>query len=104
MVNPYHGEVALTVDDQELTMRLSLGSLASLEAAMDEDSLLSLVERFETGQFKTRDLTMLLVAGLNGGGWQGSESELLAAHIKGGPLAAAKAAGQLLSVTFGMPE
>jgi len=104
MVNPYHGEVALTLDGEEHPMRLSLGSLAALEASMGDDSLLSMVERFESGQFKTADLCQLLLAGLQGAGWQGDESDLLKARIEGGPVGAARAAGQLLSVTFGMPE
>ena len=84
-------------------MRLSLGSLAALEAKMNEDSLMSLVVRFEKGEFKTMDLITLLTAGLNGAGWQGDADDLLAAEIDGGPLGAARAAGALLSVTFGAP-
>ena len=49
MANPYFGEVALTFDGKTLPMRLSLGALAELESEMKEDSLLSLVQRFENG-------------------------------------------------------
>lgn len=104
MANPYHGEVCITLNDEALPMRLSLGSLATIEAEMEEDSLMSLVERFESGRFKTSDLTLLLFAGLAGAGWTGTKEDLLAAHIDGGPIGAARSAGELLRVTFGMPE
>ncbi|GLQ34057.1 hypothetical protein GCM10007939_03400 [Amylibacter marinus] len=104
MVNPYRGECALTLNGVSHPMRLSLGSLAELECAMKDDSLLSMVQRFETGKFKTQDLIQLLSAGLRGAGWQGSEADLLKAEVEGGPLGAAKAAGLLLKITFGLPE
>lgn len=104
MGNPYRGEVALVVNGEQHVMRLSLGSLATLEAQMNEDSLMSLVERFEAGNFKTMDLITLLCTGLKGGGWNGTVDDLLGAEIEGGPLGAARAAGALLSVTFGAPQ
>ncbi len=102
-MNPYRGEVSLTIDGHVHLMRLSLGSLAALETQMNEDSLTSMVERFENGEFKTHDLITLLTAGLRGGGWDGNADDLLNGEIEGGPLAAARAAGALLSVTFGSP-
>jgi hypothetical protein len=102
-MNPYRGEVSLIIDGHLHLMRLSLGSLAALETQMNEDSLTSMVERFENGEFKTHDLITLLTAGLRGGGWDGNGDDLLNGEIEGGPLAAARAAGSLLSVTFGSP-
>jgi hypothetical protein len=46
----------------------------------------------------------LIVAGLRGGGWRGSAADLLRAEIKGGPLAAARAAAELLARAFALPE
>ncbi len=68
MVNPYRGEVLLELDGQEYVLRLSLGVLAELEESLGVGSLLALVERFENGEFSTRDLLALLAAGLKGGG------------------------------------
>lgn len=104
MVNPWRGEVALVIDGEPRVMRLTLGALAELEAGLESGSLVALVERFETGQFSTRDVLALIVAGLRGGGWSGQASDLMQANIDGGPLKAAKAAAELLSRAFMMPE
>jgi hypothetical protein len=104
MSNPYRGEVSLTLNGQAHAMRLSLGALASMEAQMEADSLMALVERFESGAFKTVDLTVLLFAGLQGAGWDGCHDDLCNAQIEGGIVQAAKLAGQLLRITFGSPE
>jgi len=104
MANPYRGEVRLTVGGQELDMRLSLGALVELEEALGADSLLGLVERFESGAFSARDLLTLLAAGLKGAGWHGTLADLRAAEIEGGPVAAAQAAARLLAVSFALPD
>ena len=104
MVNPYRGEVSVTLDGQVLPMRLSLGALAELEESLDCKNLVGFVERFEAGQFKTQDIIVLLFHGLRCAGWSGSKGDLMKSTIEGGPLAAAKAAGQLLRVTFSLPE
>ena len=101
MANPYFGEVALTFDGKTLPMRLSLGALAELESEMKEDSLLSLVQRFENGSFKTADIIDLLFAGLRGAGWDGTKDDLMQADLQGGPLQAAKLAAVLLQRSFG---
>ena len=46
----------------------------------------------------------LIVAGLRGGGWQGGPGDLLGAEIEGGPVAAARAAAELLARAFALPE
>ena len=104
MANPWRGEVELTVDGEPRVMRLTLAALAELEARLKSESLIELIERFEAGGFRVRDLIALLAAGLNGGGWRVSEADLVAACIDGGPLAAAQAAAQLLKVTFTLPD
>lgn len=103
MVNRFRGEVALSLDGQAHVMRLTLGALAGLEEDLGTQSLVELVERFETGSFCARDLTALLFAGLRGGGWDGTKSDLAAANIDGGAVKAAEAAGKLLACAFG-PE
>lgn len=104
MSNPWRGEVTLVMDGERHRMRLTLGALAELEAGLDSGSLVDLVQRFEAGGFSTRDVLALIVAGLRGGGWNGSARDLLAAEIEGGPLAAAKAAAELLARAFAMPD
>ena len=72
MANPWAGEVELTLDGKPHTLKLTLGALAELEAAMQADSLVDLVRRFEERRFTTRDVVALIVAGLRGGGWRGT--------------------------------
>ena len=103
MVNHWAGEVAITLDGQRHVAKLTLGALAELEAALDAGSLLDLVERFESGRFSTRDVLALIVAGLRGGGWQGSAAGLLRVEIGGGPVVAARAAAELLARAFALP-
>lgn len=104
MANPYAGEVALVIGGERQVMRLTLGALAELEAGLESGSLLDLVARFEGGAFSTRDVLALIVAGLRGGGWRGSAADLLSAEVQGGPLAAARAAAELLARAFALPE
>lgn len=103
MANPFRGEVELSVDGEVRIMRLTLNALAELEARLEAESLVDLIARFETGAFRVRDLICLLAAGLNGGGWRITESDLLARRIDGGPLEAAQAAARLLKITFTVP-
>ena len=103
MANPYAGEVALVIAGERRVMRLTLGALAEMEAAMGADSLVDLVTRFEEGRFPSRDVLAVIVAGLRGGGWEGQPSDLLTAEIEGGPVAAARAAAQLLARAFALP-
>ncbi|QFT64049.1 gene transfer agent family protein [Roseivivax sp. THAF30] len=104
MTNPWRGEVEIVIDGAPRAMRLTLGALAELEASLGEDTLVALVERFETGRFSSRDVLALIVAGLRGGGWQGRAGDLMQAEIAGGPVAAAKAAALLLARAFGPVE
>jgi len=104
MVNAWTGEVALTLDGTAHTCKLTLGALAELEASLETETLIGLVERFETGGFSTRDVLALIVAGLRGGGWQGTGADLLSAEIAGGPVEAARVAAELLARAFSVPE
>ena len=104
MANPWTGEVALTIDGERHVLKLTLGALAELEESLAEPSLVELVERFEQGRFSSRDVLALIVAGLRGGGWRGSSLDLVSAEIAGGPVEAAKVAGQLLVRAFSLPS
>ena len=103
MVNPFAGEVALTLDGQRHVAKLTLGALAELEAALEAGSLVDLVERFESQRFSTRDVLALVVAGLRGGGWQGTAADLLKVEVAGGAMEAAKVGAMLLARAFALP-
>ncbi|MEL7165075.1 MAG: gene transfer agent family protein [Pseudomonadota bacterium] len=103
MTNPWRGEVTLVIDGEARVMRLSLGALASLEAELGETSLVALVERFEQGRFSSVDVLALLRAGLAGGRSGYDPAELEHAEIDGGPMAAARAAAELIARAFMVP-
>ena len=104
MANRWRGEVSLVVNDEEQTLRLSLGALAALEERLGADGMVPLIERFEAGSFRSEDLIALLHAGLSDCGWQGDENDLRTARIEGGAMAAARCAAQLLKVTFTLEQ
>ena len=103
MVNPWAGEVTLSLNGERLVCKLTLGALAELEASLGTGTLVELVERFEGAQFSSRDVLALIVAGLRGGGWRGTVDDLLSAEIAGGPVGAAKVAAELLARAFAVP-
>ena len=104
MANPWAGEVALVVDGERLVCKLTLGALAELEASLGTGTLVELVERFEGALFSSRDVLALIVAGLRGGGWRGSVTDLLSTEIEGGPVRAAQVAAELLARAFSAPQ
>lgn len=101
MANPWAGEVTITIDGIPYVAKLTLGALAELEDQLGDDTLIALVQRFETGAFASRDVMALIVAGLRGGGWTGTAQGLLTAEIEDGPVGAARVAAQLLARAFG---
>jgi hypothetical protein len=103
MANPWAGEVALVLDGKRHVAKLTLGALAELEAALEVGTIVDLVERFEAGRFSTRDVLALIVAGLRGGGWQGTAADLRTVEIGGGPVEAARVAAVLLARAFALP-
>ena len=103
MANPWAGEVGLMLDGRRHVCKLTLGALAELEAELATGTLVELVERFEGRKFSTRDVLALIVAGLRGGGWQGTAAELRTGEIGGGPVEAARVAAELLARAFTLP-
>ncbi len=96
--------MTLVIDGQRHVLRLTLGALAELEAALETDTLVALVQRFEGNGFATGDVLALLQAGLSGGQCNLSPDALLHGQIEGGPMAAARAAAELLARAFMLPE
>jgi len=78
------GEVEVEIDGVRHVCRLTLGAIAEMEAATGE-SVIKMVERFETGRWRAGDVLAVLVAGLRGGGWRVEAAALRAARIAGGP-------------------
>lgn len=103
MANPFAGEVAVWLDGRRHVAKLTLGALAELETALETGSLMELVERFEVQRFSTRDVLALIVAGLRGGGWQGTAADLRSVEIEGGAIGAARVAAELLARAFALP-
>ena len=103
MANPWAGEVAVTLDGRRHLCKLTLGALAELEAELATGTLVELVARFEGQSFSVRDVLALLVAGLRGGGWQGTAADLRTAEIAGGPVEVARVAAELLARAFALP-
>lgn len=104
MANPWAGEVAIVINGERRVLKLTLGALAELEQVLETQSLLALVERFESGAFTTRDVLALMAAGLRGGGIEMSRAELGDADIEGGPMMAARVAAELLARAFMVPS
>lgn len=96
--------MTLVVGGEARVMRLTLGALAELEAGLSAGSLVDLVERFESGGFSSTEVLALIVAGLRGGGWDVSRETVMHAEIDGGPMAAARAAAELLARAFMVPD
>lgn len=95
--------MGLVIEGEPHVMRLTLGALATLEAELAEPSLVALVERFEQGRFSSADVLALLRAGLSGGGSGFDPARLDHAEIEGGPMAAARAAAELIARAFVAP-
>jgi len=104
MANPWAGEVEIRLNGTPHMAKLTLGTLAEMEAALETGSLFDLVERFEQGRFSTRDVLALIVAGLRGGGWKGTAADLRTVEIGGGTLEAARVAAELLARAFALPR
>ena len=104
MPNARRGEVALTLGAARYTLCLTLGALAEIEAAFGVDDLSALAERFGSGRLSSRDLLVLLGAGLRGGGHALSDAEVAALPLADGIEPVAQALAELLVATFGAGE
>ncbi len=104
MANPYRGEIPFELDGHTHALRLTLGSLASLEDAMGADGLRALGERLQGGRLSAREICEVLAAGFTGAGSPMTAKEL-GQMIPASALAqAATTAALLLAVTFGGGE
>jgi hypothetical protein len=104
MANPRRGEIAAVLGGRPVTLCLTLGALAELEAAFGVDDLPALGERLGQGRLSARDLVRIVGAGLRGGGSRISDAELAALPLDCGLEPYIDAARRLLSLTFGGEE
>lgn len=95
------GEIDAVIGGETLTLCLTLGALAELEARLQAGDLVGLAERFSGGRVSAADLTAILGAGLRGGGNELSDDDLARLSIEGGLKGAAEIAARLLKATFG---
>nr|GGI01498.1 hypothetical protein GCM10011355_32280 [Aquisalinus luteolus] len=65
-MNRFRGDVALEIDGETHTLRLTLGALAQIETALGTDDLAGLTARLANPS--ARDLLVILSALLGGGG------------------------------------
>ena len=97
MANAWAGEVALEIDGRRHVMKLTLGSLAELEAALEAGLRVEVKNAagkvvFRSGGFDAR------------GRLVDAAGKVLPSEIAGGPMAAARAAAQLLARAFMLPD
>jgi len=92
--------VAAQIDGRTITLRLTLGALAELEAELDAGGLVALAERFESGRFSAGDLMALIAAGVRGAGGAASAQDVGRMEFEGGATGAARLGGRLLAATF----
>lgn len=104
MANPYRGEVAAVIDGRPYVLRLSLGALVELEAALATPDLVALAERFEAGRPSARDVLAVVRAGFKGAGSDVSVNAVEEMAFENGLIGAYKLAGDLLAAAFSPPE
>ena len=94
------GAITARLNGRTYNLRLTLGALAELEAALEADSMLALVERFESGRFTSRDLILLITAGLRGAGNIITEEEVASMTHEHGVQGFVALAVRLLAAAF----
>ena len=101
MANAHRGDVDLAIGSEIFTLRLTLQSLAEMEAAFGVADLVALGNRLSSGQLSAGDVIRILGPAIRGGGTQKSDAAIAAlmpaAHLQ--DIVAAISA--LLTATFG---
>lgn len=101
MVNRLRGEIEAELDGDRLTLCLTLGALAELEAALGAGDLMGLARRFEAGQLSATDAIKVIGAGLRGGGNDVDDAAVARMQVAGGATGFVAIVADLLSATFG---
>lgn len=100
MINRKRGEVPFELEGEPLTLCLTLGALAELEACYGGEDILSLADRFASGRIGAEDALNLLEAALKGGGNPVERARLAAMHAPGAMGAVLATLADLLQATF----
>jgi len=87
-----------------MTLCLTLGALAELEAAFGDEDMLALANRFASGRLSARDAIRVLGAGLRGAGHDISDSDVARLQAEGGAAGFVDTVARLLTATFGVGE
>jgi hypothetical protein len=101
MPNHHRGEVEVVLDGSPMTLCLTLGALAELEAAFGEEDMLALANRFAHGRLSARDAIRVLGAGLRGAGHDLADADVACMQADGGASGFVDAVARLLTATFG---
>ena len=101
MANFHRGDVDLVLGERVFTLRLTLQSLAEIEAAFALADLGGLGERFGTGRIAAKDLVILLGAAVRGGGTIITDAALAALIPASFLPRVAEHLAKLLDLTFG---
>ncbi|MGE0022770.1 MAG: gene transfer agent family protein [Hyphomicrobium sp.] len=100
MANKHRGEIDAVLDGKPMTLCLTLGALAGLEAAFGDEDMLALATRFEKGRISARDCQRIIGAGLRGAGFDVSDQAVAAMRVEGGAAGYVDIVARLLSATF----
>lgn len=104
MANRHRGEVDLALAGETITLRLTLGALAEVEAAFGATDLAALGERLGQGRLSAADLIRFLAAAVRGAGNKMTDRDF-ADRVSASDLPACiTALHQLFALTFGDGE
>jgi len=101
MPNLHRGEIEAVFDGRPMTLCLTLGALAELEASFGDEDMLALANRFASGRLSARDAIRVLGAGLRGGGNDVADSDVARLQAEGGAAGFVEVVAKLLTATFG---
>jgi hypothetical protein len=104
MPNLHRGEIEAVFDGRPMTLCLTLGALAELEATFGDEDMLALANRFASGRLSARDAIRVLGAGLRGAGHDISDSDVARLQAEGGAAGFVDTVARLLTATFGVGE
>jgi len=104
MPNPHRGEISATLGGRDVTLCLTLGALAELEAALGAGDLMALAARFEAGRLSAHEAIAIIGAGLRGAGHEITDAEVARMPVEGGAAGYVRLVAELLEATFGAPD
>lgn len=101
MSNLHRGDITLHLAGETYALRLTLQSLAELEAAFGVADLAALGERLSNGRLSAQDIIRLAGAAIRGGGAPLTDAALAAEVDARDMPALVEALGRLFTLTFG---